>query len=66
MKLKTRLKWLEMGHSATKEFFDTIKKRRTQVLITKLEGEDGQVVTTQEEVVSCYKNYYSKQYIPRV
>jgi hypothetical protein len=55
-----------MGHSATKEFFDTIKKQRTQVLITKLEGEDGQVVTTQEEVVACYKNYYSKQYMPRV
>jgi hypothetical protein len=56
---------LEKGHSATKEFFDTIKKW-TQVLITKLEGEDGQVVTTQEEVVACYKNYYSKQYMPRV
>jgi hypothetical protein len=40
---------LEKGHSATKEFFDTIKKQRTQVLITKVEGEDGQVVTTQEE-----------------
>jgi hypothetical protein len=57
---------LEKGHSATKEFLDAIKKWRTQALITKLEGEDGQVVTTQEEVVACYKKYYSKQYMPRV
>lgn len=32
--LRHMLKWFEKGHSTTKEFFDVVKKWRSQVLIT--------------------------------
>ena len=58
--VRARIKWIEEGEKSTKFFFNLEKSRAKKNTITRLESDNGTILTEQKEVmaqqVSFYKN----------
>jgi len=63
MKKRSKLRWLRKGHVVTYEFFVAIKQCNPHLLVTKLENEMGEVVSSQVGLRAWCKEFYLKFHI---
>jgi hypothetical protein len=57
------VKWLEKSHEATKEFFASFKECGSRPLITKLENDEGQNISSTTEIGEQCREFYVRQYV---
>jgi len=60
--IRAQTKWYEEGERSNKYFFNIIKKRSEQKLITKLTTTDNEELVTQEKIMSHVTDFYAKLY----
>ena len=65
-RLRSRLKWKQVGDQCLKEFFQAHRARSNASYITELEDQDCQRHTNKEFIEQICSNYYQKLYIARV
>jgi hypothetical protein len=63
MKKRSKLRWLKKRYDVTNEFFVVVKQCNPHLLVTKLENEMGEVVSSQIGFRACCKKIYSNFHI---
>ena len=64
-RLRSRLKWKEVGDQCSREFFQSHRARSNASHITKLKDKHGQTHTSQTSMAQICSNYYQKLYTAR-
>jgi hypothetical protein len=61
-KLKTRLKWLSLGDTSSKYFFNSVKQKLKRESMIELKLSNGEKTTDQKLIMNKITNFYTKLY----